>query len=198
MAFHILIQRSTPSLFKRFLFHFSGLFFTKNNSSFLSGTAVPSQLGTATGPPSEDPCLQSTVQANGLFSDPFLHPMTGRKAPPWFGMKHIVSEWFWNENGCIWRFFIISENVLQIFSNDLCWECWGRQRLSSISVLCICGITLTSRNDQIVGLLYFCFISRHPGTQTPSLPVVQFPSHPGRLASLTSTPRKNEYPCLPR
>ena len=82
MAFHILIQRSTPSLFKRFLFHFSGLFFTKNNSSFLSGTAVPSQLGTATGPPSEDPCLQSTVQANGLFSDPFLHPMTGRKAPP--------------------------------------------------------------------------------------------------------------------
>ena len=81
MAFHILIQRSTPSLFKRFLFHFSGLFFTKNNSSFLSGTAVPSQLGTATGPPSEDPCLQSTVQANGLFSDPFLHPMTGRKAP---------------------------------------------------------------------------------------------------------------------
>ena len=91
MAFHILIQRSTPSLFKRFLFHFSGLFFTKNNSSFLSGTAVPSQLGTATGPPSEDPCLQSTVQANGLFSDPFLHPMTGRKAPPMI----------WNETYCI-------------------------------------------------------------------------------------------------
>ena len=92
MAFHILIQRSTPSLFKRFLFHFSGLFFTKNNSSFLSGTAVPSQLGTATGPPSEDPCPQlhcCTPMAS--FSDPFLLRYDRKKSPPMV----------WNETYCI-------------------------------------------------------------------------------------------------
>ena len=97
MAFHILIQRSTPSLSKGFLFHFSGLFFTKNINSFLSGTAVPSQLGTATGPPCEDPCPQPhCCRPMAFFSDPFLFHNDRRKSPffppSWFGMKHIVSE----------------------------------------------------------------------------------------------------------
>ena len=93
MAFHILIQRSTPSLFKRFLFHFSGLFFTKNNSSFLSGTAVPSQLGTATGPPSEDPCPHSTVAGPywPLSLTHYFH-RDRKRIPPMYW-----NEMYWNE-----------------------------------------------------------------------------------------------------
>ena len=93
-------------------------------------------------------------------------------------------------------FVIISENVLQMFSEDLFVENVGEDNvyLHSLSFVSA-GITHTSRNDQIVGLFYLFL---HPGIQTPSPTVVQFPQHPGRSANLTSTPRSTEHPCLPR
>jgi hypothetical protein len=83
-------------------------------------------------------------------------------------MKMVVSE----------GFVIISENVLQMFSEDLFVENVGEDNvyLHSLSFVSA-SITHTSRNDQIVGLFYlFCVqASRHPDTQSHRRPVPPTP-----------------------
>ena len=199
MAFHILIQRSTPSLFKRFCFIFPAFSSQKITVPSCQALQYPASWE-----------LPQDLQARIPVSNPLCRPMAFLwPFPPSNDRKKSPPPMIWNKTYCIrmvlewkWLYLKVLSSSLRMF-----YKCFWRifllkmlGKTTFIFILCLLYLLVSHTHPGTTRSLgsSICFASRRPGIQTPSPTVVQFPQHPGRLANLTSTPRSTEHPCLPR